>query len=314
MQGVRSLFPQALRAWLARAASTALVAMCLTLMASAPAAAATLERIKESGRIRFGYFADALPFSDRTQSGAPEGYAVTLCQKIAEQVKAQLALSELAVDWVPVTTDRLAEVRQGNIDLLCAPTAQTLGRRQEVAFSIPIFPGGVRAVMRNDAAAALREALAETPVTRPVWRGSPAVKLLQKKTFAVVAGTTSENWLAQGLDKLNIEAKTVTVPDYRAGLQQLLERKIDVFFGDRAVVLRAMTGEERKNLTVFDRLLTHEPYSFALARDDDDFRLLVDKALSQAYASPQFGDLYARWCGELDDGTRAFFVWTTVPQ
>lgn len=314
MQAERSATPPGLRlrGWLVRGTAAALAAVCLTLIATAPASATTLERIKEAGRIRFGYFADARPFSERGSAGAPEGYAITLCQKIADQVKAQLALPTLAVDWVPVTTNRLTEVESGNIDLLCAPTVPTLTRRQTVSFSIPIFPGGIRAVLRADAAAALRNALAETPITRPVWRGSPAVRLLEKKTFAVVPGTTTEKWLAQQLALFHIDSKVVDVPNYRTALQQLIDRKIDVFFGDRAVVLGAMNSTERKNLVITDRLLTHEPYAFALARNDANFRLLVDGTLSEIYASDDFGKLYGRWFGQLDANTRAFFVWNTI--
>ena len=55
------------------------------------AAATTLDRIKETGRIKFGYLVDARPFSFRNDSGAADGYAVALCQQIAAQMKAQLS-------------------------------------------------------------------------------------------------------------------------------------------------------------------------------------------------------------------------------
>ena len=119
--------------------------------AAVPAAAATLDRIRESGSIKLGYLADARPFSYRNEAGAAEGYAVALCQQVADQVKKGLALPSLRVDWVPVTPDdRLSDVQQGNVDLLCAPTSATLARRQDVSFSIPIFAGGtVRCCVRT---------------------------------------------------------------------------------------------------------------------------------------------------------------------
>ena len=78
-----------------------------------PASAATLDRIRESGSIKLGYLADARPFSFRNEAGAAEGYAVTLCQQVADQVKKGLALPSLSVEWVPVTPDnRLSDVQQ----------------------------------------------------------------------------------------------------------------------------------------------------------------------------------------------------------
>jgi polar amino acid transport system substrate-binding protein len=280
--------------------------------AALPASGATLDRIRETGTIKLGYLVDARPFTFRNDAGAAEGYGVALCQQVANRVKTQLALSALAVEWVPVEFEnRLSAVQQGSIDLLCAPTSVTLTRRQDVAFSIPVFPGGNRAILRADAPAALRDALAETPSTRAVWRGSPAAKVLKGTSLAVVSGTTSEKWLESRRTALQVDARIVPVPDYRSGLQQVLDRKVDVFFGDRSVVLGAMTDAQRKDLVVLDRLFTHESAALALARGDEDFRLLVDRSLSQLYRSNEFADLAKRWFGEFDDKARAFFLWST---
>jgi len=296
--------------------SLALVAAVgFALTAALPVSAATVDRIRESGHIKLGYIADARPFSYRSGAGAPEGYAVALCQRVADQMKAQLALPQLTVDWVPVTLDnRFSEIKQGNVDLLCTPTIVTLTRRQEVAFSIPIFAGGNRAVIRADAPVALRDALGETPPAHPVWRGSPAAKVLEGTTFAVVAGTTTQPWLESRRAAFEVNARIVPVPDYRAGLQQLLHSQVDVFFGERSLVLGALDAEERANLVVFDRLFTQESGALALARDDDDFRLLVDRALSQLYAANDFSALYTQWLGPFDASTRAFFQSNTLAQ
>ena len=52
-------------------------------------------------------------------------------------------------------------------------------------------------------------------------------------------------------------------------------------------------------------------FALALARGDEDFRLLVDRSLSRLYASSAFGELYKRWHGELDERTRTYFLWNT---
>ena len=87
--------------------------------------------------------------------------------------------------------------------------------------------------MRADSPPALREALAEKPSVKPVWRGSPAATVLGQSTFAVVSGTTSESMLKSRLNTFQIDAKVVSVPDYRTALQQLREGKAQVVFGDR---------------------------------------------------------------------------------
>ncbi|HKQ15680.1 MAG TPA: putrescine-ornithine antiporter, partial [Steroidobacteraceae bacterium] len=60
------------------------------LFAPSPADAATIDRIKETGHIRFGFLKDAPPFSMATGTGAPDGYSVALCKKIAEDIKTDL--------------------------------------------------------------------------------------------------------------------------------------------------------------------------------------------------------------------------------
>lgn len=305
---------EAMRGHQVRLANRAIpiIAVALASLTAVPALAATLDRIRGTGAIRLGYLADARPFSVRNEAGAAEGYAIALCQEVADQVKKGLALPSLRVDWVPVTPDdRLSDVQQGNIDLLCAPTSATLARRQDVSFSIPIFAGGNRAVVRANAPAALRDALGESKSPRAVWRGSPAAQVVKGTTFAVVGGTTSDTWLKGRRTALQVDARIVPVVDYRSGLQQLRDGKVDVFFGERSLVLGAMSDPEREDLVILDRLFTHEPLALALARGDEDFRLLVDRSLSQLYASGEFSVLYKRWFGEFDDRTRTYFIWNT---
>lgn len=311
---IQSIFSAGRRARLAPRFLAA-CATSLLLAAVLPASAATLERISESGRIKLGYMADAHPFTSRSATAAAEGYSVALCEQVVERVKTKLGRTDLAVEWVPVTFGNMvSSVKSGEVDLLCRPITPTLGRRADVAFSIPVFPGGVRAVLRNDAAAALRDTLAGEPAGRAVWRGSPAATVLGQKTFAVVSGTTTESWLAGRVSSFHIDSKVVPVADYRAALQALLDRDVDVVFGDRALLLGAMDTAAAANLTILPRLLTHEPLALALERGDDDFRLLVDSALSESYASPGFAELYSKWCGEYDDSTQAFFRWIAVAE
>ena len=299
------------RSWLV-ARAIAILSVVPVALVAVTASAATLDRIRETGGIKLGYLTDARPFSVRNEAGAAEGYAIALCQEVADQVKKGLALPSLRVDWVPVAPDdRLSDVQQGNIDLLCAPTSATLARRQDVSFSIPIFAGGNRAVVRANAPAALRDALGESKSPRAVWRGSPAAKVLKGTTFAVVGGTSSDTWLKTRRTALQVDARIVPVVDYRSGLQQVRDGEVDVFFGERSLVLGAMSDPEREDLVILDRLFTHEPLALALARGDEDFRLLVDRSLSQLYASERFGELYKRWYGDFDDKARTYFIWNT---
>ena len=87
-----------------------------------------------------------------------------------------------------------------------------------------------------------------------------------------------------------------------------------MFFGDRALVLGAMDRATSTDLVVLDRVFTREPLALGLARNDEDFRLLVDRTLSQLYSSEEFRGLYTKWFGEFNDQTQSFFLWNVVQQ
>ena len=59
-----------------------------------------LERIRDTGRIRLGYRADARPFSYRDE-GRRRGYSIALCKQIAERVTRDLQAPALTIEWVP---------------------------------------------------------------------------------------------------------------------------------------------------------------------------------------------------------------------
>jgi len=292
--------------------STVLAVLALGAASVTATAGDTLERIKSSGHVRFAYVAQAKPFTSAGAGGAAEGYGAELCNSVAASLKSQVP--QLAVDWVPVTIDNAAStLAGGQADLLCTPSNATLARRKTLSFSIPTFAGGIRAVVRNDITPQVREALELKPRDRPVWRGTPAQGMVEATRFATVAGTSSENWLKQGIKKFKLNTATVSVPDYASGIKFLMEDKIDVFFGDADVALAAMDEKAMQNLRILNRQITHEPLALAMARGDEDFRLLVDTALSSTYSSSGFAALYGKYFGSLDETTQNFFAWVIPP-
>lgn len=301
---------------LARTLNPLLAAMAVHLAISLPATAQTLERIRDSGHIKLGFFADARPFSYETEGKGPQGYTITLCEHIAAQVKSELSMAGLTLDWKAVDPQRALEaVENGNIDILCAPVSVTLEKRRNVSFSLPVFAAGNRAVIRTNAPASLRNVLMQQAGNRPIWRGSPASTVLTGTKVGVAEGTTSEQWLKERVGTLQIDATVVPVADYRTGMQQLADGKLDMFFGERTVVLGVLSTMDRtvhERVEVLDRLFTHEPIALALARNDDDFRRVVDTALSRLYASEQFSALYTKCCGDFNEQTQSFFFWNTL--
>jgi ABC-type amino acid transport substrate-binding protein len=277
----------------------------------------TLKRVRDTGRIRLGYRVDERPFSFRDATGSATGYSVALCRRIAEAVKVEPKLPALTIDWVPITTtsDRLSAVQQGAVDMLCDADTVTIERRSQVAFSTPIFPGGIGALLRPDAPVRLREVLSGRGQTfHPTWRAS-ASQIVQSRAFSAVSGTTAEKWLRERINELLVTTTISPVNSYDAGLEAVLGRRVDVLFGERAILLdMARRHSPSGELVVLDRLFTYEPLALALASNDERFRLFVDRELAQLHASHELERIYASWFGEPDSSTLSFFQWNALPE
>lgn len=296
--------------------AVALLAALLSIVAGVPAqAAGALDKARDTGKLSFGYRADTRPFSYTDDGGKAAGYSVALCRRVADAVKDELKLPELAVDFVPVTAaNRFDALKGGQIDLLCGTATPTLERRAQVDFSIPVFQSGVGAVVRIDAAQRLREALTGVPEGgRPTWRAAPGA-LAQSVVFAVVGGTTIEQSLLDALKARRITVTVAPVADYAVGLQMVRERRAAALFGDRPVLADAVRrGPSAGELLLIDRNFKRETLALALQRGDDAFRLLVDRTLSRLFRSRDMGPLYTSHFGAPDLAALEFFQTVALP-
>jgi ABC-type amino acid transport substrate-binding protein len=120
--------------------------------------------------------------------------------------------------------------------------------------------------------------------------------------------------LAEHIAKLHLTADLEPVSGYDAGLAAVLESRSHVLFGDREKLLQAVRRHPAgRDLRVLPRRFTFALLALATPRNDDDFRLAVDRALSEIYADPAFGELYADNFGVPDTETVAFFRNVGVP-
>lgn len=315
MRHAQSPNPCASRERFATLAITLSASMLLLLGGATPAVAGTMDAVKKSGKITLGYRLDARPFSYRDDAGNAAGYSVALCRKVAEDLKAELKSGTLTAEFVPVSSEeRFSALQQGKIHVLCDPATETLARRSTISFSIPVFASGTGALVRRDAPARLKEVLSGLRASGPTWRAS-AYQVLEKRTFAAVAGTTGERWAVQRRDELGLNAAVVPVKDYATGLQRLTGREADALFGDRAILLdAAKRSPAGRDLVVLERYFTRETVALGLPRGDEEFRLFVDRSLSRLFRSKDIGPLYEAHFGKPDKGALSFYELIALPE
>lgn len=268
-----------------------LAAACL---AAAPAVvrAQTLERIAATKTVRIGYVADQAPFATAGANGDPVGYSIDLCNHIVEAVEKRVE----GVKPVYVQT-RLADgfpaVAAGQIDLLCGAITATLARRETVDFSQPIFVTGMSALLRSDASRNLRELFfGEREISPP---RSPELTPFSVARIGVRSDTTTEAVLQKAVDEGGYKATIVAFATHAEGLSAIEARDIDAYFADRGLLLGLLAKARHPSALVLGiRVLSREPYAIALQRGDADFRLLVDRTLSDFYQTTQFSALLSR--------------------
>lgn len=268
------------------------------VLSPAPAAAQTLDRIKESGVIRLGVREDAAPFSWRTDQGGIAGYSVDLCVAVAQYIKLELKLDDLKAELVTVTAaDRFDAVVQGRIDLLCEATSATLSRREKVDFSLPTYIDGASVLVRPD--------------------GPESFTALAGHRIGVLHGTTTEMSLGEALQKENIAAELVAVASHDEGLEALKSGKVDAYFADRTILQFMVLGDpQMKDYKLADKYFTYEPYAIALPLGDTAYRIAVDRALSKIYRTAAIEKIFQATFagGKPSDALRYLYLLTPMPE
>ena len=124
----------------------ALAVAAFALAANAQELTGTLKKIQETGTITIGHREASIPFSYLDDKQQPVGYALDLCMKIVDAVKAELKMPNLKVNLQPVTSgNRIPQLQAGNIDMECGSTTNNEARQKQVAFAPTTFVTNVRA-------------------------------------------------------------------------------------------------------------------------------------------------------------------------
>ncbi len=262
------------------ATATAIFAlMSMSVCAQAQEPTGTLKKVKDSGSITIGHREASTPFSFLDANKQPVGYAIDLCLKIAEEVKATLQKPDITVKYAMVNAQtRIPMVVDGSVDLECGSTTNTLARQKQVDFSATYFTTGTRLL---------------------TWKSSriKEVEGLARKSIAVVGGSTNEKAIKTLIDAGKVkDAKLVVVKDYAEGMATLEAKKVQAFATDDIVLFGLVAkSPNKKRLAVVGRLLTYDPYGVMIRRNDPDFRLAVNRALARAFRSGEAAQLYAKW-------------------
>jgi ABC-type amino acid transport substrate-binding protein len=253
----------------------------LAILTSSQALAGTLDEIKASGEINLAYRSDTPPFSSHGENKEPEGFTIDLCRIIVDDLITQLGLDELKINWLKVTAEnRIDAVASGRAHMECGATTITFERQEKVDFSNLTYATGASFMRWND-------------------EDINNIFDLAGKKVSVVAGTTTEKVVRNALETNRISARVVVVGSHAEALQQLVDRRIDAMAADQATLFGiGFKTQGENNLVITEDMLSFEAYALPLPRNDADFRLTVNRSLSNLYVRGDVGRSWERWFGK----------------
>ena len=258
--------------------SLALVAAAFAFTAQAQELTGTLKKIKDTGTITVGHRESSIPFSYLDDKQQPIGYAMDLCMKIVDAVKAELKLPNLKVALQPVTSgNRIPQLQAGNIDIECGSTTNSVERQKQVAFGPTYFVINVTAAVKKSS-------------------GIKTLADLNGKTVSTTSGTTSVPLLKQYEKTKHVDVKEIYGKDHAESFLLLNQDRVSAFVMDDILLAGqiANSGSPGDYMIIPESLRT-EPYSMMLRKDDPQFKALVDKTIGGLMKSGEINQIYAKW-------------------
>jgi glutamate/aspartate transport system substrate-binding protein len=257
-----------------------LAGLAATLAVAMPAAAqeGTLKKIKDSGSITIGHRDASLPFSYYDDKQQPIGYAMDLCAKIVDAVKAELKMPSIKTNYQLVTSaNRIPLMANGTVDLECGSTTNNVARQEQVWFANTHF------------------------VTANRWVSKKSAKLktlqdLKGKTVVSTAGTTNIKQITEINAAQNLGMNIISANGHPEAFQMVETGRAVAFVMDD-ILLAGLAAQSRspKDYEISSVALSVEPYGIMVRKDDKAFKDLADKALSQVYKSGEINAIYAKW-------------------
>lgn len=226
-----------------------------------------LKKIKDSGTITIGHRESSVPFSYLDDKQQPVGFAMDICLKIVDAIKAELKLPKLDVKYNPVTSaTRIPLLANGTIDMECGSTTNNLDRQKQVSYTNTHFLTATRLVTKK--ASKIK-----------------SVDDLKGKTIVSTAGTTN----IKQMNELNTaKGLGMTILSGKDHAESFLMVETDraVAFAMDDILLAGLVANSKApgDFEISkDAYSAAEPYGIMIPKDDAPFKALADKATAAIY-------------------------------
>jgi len=238
----------------------------------------TLKKAKDTGTFTIGYRESSIPFSYLDDKQQPIGYAMDLCMKVFEAVKAELKMPNLKLGLQSVSSsNRIPLLQNGTIDMECGSTTNSVERQKQVAFGPTYFVINVSAAVKKSS-------------------GIKTLADLAGKTISTTSGTTAVPLLRQYEKTKNADIKEIYGKDHAESFLLLSQDRVSAFVMDDILLAGQIANSSNPGeYVILPESLRTEPYSMMLRKDDPQFKALVDKTIDAVMTSGEINTIYTKW-------------------
>jgi glutamate/aspartate transport system substrate-binding protein len=261
--------------------STLLLTLIACALCTAPAVAqdGTLKKIKDNGYITVGHRDASIPFSYYDDKQQPVGFAMDLCAKIVDAVKANLKMPKLEVKYQLVTSaNRIPLIANGTVDLECGSTTNNADRQKQVSFAVSHYLTANRYVTKKSA-------------------GIKSIDDLKGKTIVSTSGTTNIKQATELNVAKNMGMNIIPANGHPEAFQMVETGRAVAFVMDDILLYTLVAQSQSPDDYVIssDALSAAEPYGIMMGKDDAAFKKIADGALTAVYKSGEINKIYAKW-------------------
>lgn len=238
----------------------------------------TLKKIKDSGKIVMGVRDSSSPLSYTLGGGKYTGFHVEVCEKAIENIKSQLKLPKLDVQYMAVTSqNRIPLTENGTVDVECGSTTNNSARQKQVAFAFTTYITEVRTAVKANS-------------------GITSISQLKGRSIATTTGTTSVQHLRKHERAKSIDFKEIYGKDHADSFLLLESGRAEAFVMDDNILAGLIaTAKTPSDFKIVGEVLSVEPIAIMMRKDDAPFKKAVDDTIRAMVKSGEFEKLYNKW-------------------
>ena len=237
-----------------------------------------LKKIKDSGTLTLGVRDSSIPFSYLDDKQSYQGYSIDLCLKAATAIQKKLGLTSLNIKMVPVTSaTRIPLIANGTTDISCDSATNNQERWNQVAFSMTEFVTANKFLSKKSA-------------------NLKTLDDLKGKTIVSTSGTSNLKQITALNAERNLGMNILAAKDHAEAFLMVETGRAAAFVMDD-ILLSSLAANSKApaDYQVSSEALSVEPYGLILPKGDNDFKKVVDEALTVVYKGDDIKKIYAKW-------------------